>query len=64
MSDAIDFNFIGGWKKKAEADEENEVFHVTISNGNGNVTSKEGEELEEKTISFSLIKEESNEEDI
>jgi hypothetical protein len=57
--DSIDFSFMGGWVLKAEADEENDVFHVTISNQNGDIVDAEGgEHVKETTVSFSLIREE------
>ena len=62
MSDTIDFTFIDGWVLKAEADEENKVFHVTITNNNGDITDSVGNPRKEQTVSFALVQEDKDEE--
>ena len=57
MSDTIDFTFIDGWVLKADADEENKVFHVTILNSNGDITDSVGNSRKEHKFSFSLVEE-------
>lgn len=62
MSDTIDFTFIDGWVLKADADEENKVFHVTISNNNGDITTLSKHPGKELTFSFALVQEDKDEE--
>jgi len=66
MSDIMDFTLIGGWHLEAEADEENEVFHITISNNNGDVVfcPVNDAQCPTKKLSFSvaLVKEDKDEE--
>ena len=57
MSDTIDFTFIDGWVLKADADEENKVFHVTILNNNGDTTDSVGNSRKEHKLSFALVQE-------
>ena len=57
MSDTIDFTFIDGWVLKADADEENKVFHVTILNDNGDITDSVGNSRKEHKLSFALVQE-------
>ena len=62
MSDTIDFTFIDGWVLKADADEDNKVFHVTISNNNGDITTLSKHPGKELTFSFALVQEAKDEE--
>ena len=66
MSDIMDFTLIGGWHLEAEADEENKVLHMTISNNKGNVKKKVvsvgGDIRESLTFSIALIEEDKDEE--
>ena len=62
MSDTIDFTFIDGWVLKADADEENKVFHVTIINNDGDITDSVGNSRKEHKLSFALVQEDKNEE--
>ena len=66
MSDIIDFTLIGGWNLEAEADEENKVLHMTVSNIKGNVRKKVinvgGEVRDSLTFSIALVEEDKNEE--
>ena len=62
MSDTIDFTFIDGWVLKADADEDNKVFHVTISNNNGDITDSVGNARKEYKLSFALVQEVKDEE--
>ena len=55
--DSIDFSFMGGWTLKAEADEENKAFHVTITNSDGDITDSVGNPRKEHKFSFALIEE-------
>ena len=62
----MNFTLIGGWCLEAEADEENKVLHMTISNNKGNVKKKVisagGGITESLTFSVALIEEDKNEE--
>ena len=58
------FTTLDGLTLETEIDEDNKVFHVTVSNLDGNIINEQGKEVAKQTISFSLIKEEPNEEDI
>lgn len=62
MSDTIDFTFIDGWVLKADADEENKVFHVTITNNNGDITDSVGNCLKELKFSCALVQKDKDEE--
>ena len=62
MSDTIDFTFIDGWVLKADADEENKVFHVTIINNDGDITDSVGNSMKEHKLSFALVQEDKDEE--
>ena len=62
MSDTIDFTFIDGWVLKADADEENKVFHVTIINNDGDITDSVGDPRKEHKLSFALVQEDKDEE--
>jgi hypothetical protein len=62
MSDTIDFTFIDGWVLKADADEENKVFHVTITNNDGDITDSVGNSRKEHKLSFALVQEDKDEE--
>ena len=62
MSDTIDFTFIDGWVLKADADEENKVFHVTISNNNGDITTLSKHPGKELMFSFALVQEDKDDE--
>tara|TARA_R100000231_G_scaffold133244_1_gene106089 strand:- start:1341 stop:1532 length:192 start_codon:yes stop_codon:yes gene_type:complete len=62
MSDTIDFTFIDGWVLKADADEENKVFHVTIINNDGDITDSVGNSRKEHKLSFALVQEDKDEE--
>jgi hypothetical protein len=65
MSDIMDFTLIGGWHLEAEADEENKVLHMTVSNIKGNVKKRVinagGEVRDSLTFSIALIEEDKNE---
>ena len=62
MSDIMDFTLIGGWHLEAEADEENQVFHITLSNNNGDITDSVGNPRKEHKLSFALVQEDKDEE--
>tara|TARA_Y100000004_G_scaffold113761_1_gene127755 strand:+ start:886 stop:1113 length:228 start_codon:yes stop_codon:yes gene_type:complete len=74
MSDIMDFTLIGGWHLEAEADEENQVLHMTISNVKGDITdgiqtvddqiiqTDLDEPKKEFTFSFVLVEEDKDEE--
>jgi len=66
MSDIMDFTLIGGWHLEAEADEENKVLHMTVSNIKGNVKKKVvsvgGDIRESLTFSIALVEEGKDEE--
>ena len=66
MSDIMDFTLIGGWHLEAEADEENKVLHMTVSNIKGNVKKKVvsvgGDIRESLTFSIALVEEDKDEE--
>jgi|TARA_R110000824_G_scaffold396857_1_gene598931 hypothetical protein len=55
------FTTLDGWTLETEIDEENKVFHITVSNLNGTIVSEQGEETAKQTVSFSLVKKESDE---
>jgi len=61
----MDFTLIGGWHLEAEADEENKVLHMTVSNIKGNVKKRVinagGEVRDSLTFSIALIEEDKNE---
>jgi len=53
------FTTLDGWTLETEIDEKNKVFHVTISNQNGDIVDAEGGEfVKEATISFALVEDE------
>ena len=70
----MDFTLIGGWYLQAEADEENQVLHMTISNIKGDITdgiqnvddqiiqADLDKPKKEFTFSFVLVKEDKDEE--
>ena len=70
----MDFTLIGGWYLQAEADEENQVLHMTISNIKGDITdgiqnaddqiiqADLDKPKKEFTFSFVLVKENKDEE--
>ena len=62
----MDFTLIGGWHLEAEADEENKVLHMTVSNIKGNVKKKVvsvgGDIRESLTFSIALVEEGKDEE--
>ena len=58
----MDFTLIGGWHLEAEADEENQVFHITLSNNNGDITDSVGNPRKEHKLSFALVQEDKDEE--
>ena len=70
----MDFTLIGGWHLEAEADEENQVLHMTISNVKGDITdgiqavddqiiqADLDKPKKEFTFSFALVEEDKNEE--
>lgn len=62
----MDFTLIGGWHLEAEADEENKVLHMTVSNIKGNVKKKVvsvgGDIRESLTFSIALVEEDKDEE--
>ena len=62
MSDIIDFTLIDGWRLEAEADEENKVIHVTISNNDGKVFDKNHKLSKELTFSVGVLMEAKDEE--
>jgi hypothetical protein len=55
------FTTLDGWTLETEIDEENKVFHITVSNLNGTIANEQGEETAKQTVSFSLVKKESDE---